>query len=91
MNTEEAFSGISQVADFIARTQRGWVQDVATVFAGAAKAAIGLLSSGKNPEEIRAILEDLNDNPPGRVDFHNTVDKIDKIKAERMKEPPKLP
>lgn len=91
MTTEEALAGISQVADFVARTQRGWIAAVATIFAGAANAAISLLGSGKDPEEIRAAIEDLVDNPPGKADFGRAVEKIDKIKEERMKNPPKLP
>lgn len=91
MNLEDVLGGIGQTADFIARTQRGWVQAIATIFAGASKAAIGLLGSGKDPEEIRAIIEDLADNPPEKATFKPIVDKIDKIKEERLKNPPKLP
>lgn len=91
MSTEDALDGIGQVSEFVARTQRGWVAAVATIFAGAAHVAKTLLSQGKDPEEIRTLIEDLVQNPPSRVDFKRTVDKLDKIKEEREKAAPKPP
>lgn len=90
----EVLSGVGTLLDFAARTQRGWVRDMATILSGAANVASELLEMGQSPEEIRAILEDLKRNPPQAASHKGAHQKVDAVIAERKKEqggPPKVP
>ena len=78
----------------MARTQRGWIGQVATILAGAASSASRLLSMGKDPEEIRSILEGLVADPPKRITSQESVKAVDQIIEERKRKdgvPPKAP
>lgn len=94
MELIDVLQGISQGADFMARTQRGWVGQLATILAGATSSASRLLAMGKEPEEVRAVLENLVNEPPKRVTTFDTVKAVDQIIDERKKKdglPPKAP
>lgn len=91
---QEVLNGVGNTLDFIARTQRGWVRDLATILSGAAKVGSDLLDLGQSPEEIRAILEDLRRNPPEAASHKSTNQKVDAAIEEKKKAagvPPKVP
>ena len=92
MNTIEVLKGIDDVLNFLARTGRGWVKEVATVFSGTAAVASSLLGAGKDPEEIRAAIMDLVDNPPQKIDRRALIKEGEKTIEERKRnDPPKIP
>lgn len=84
--TQDILSGVGSALDFMSRTQRGWVKDLATIFGGAAKVASQLMGMGKEPEEIRALLEDLVNNPPKSIDTSKISSEVDTIIERRKKE-----
>ena len=78
----------------MARTQRGWVGQLATILAGTTSSAARLLSMDKDPEEIRAMLENLVNDPPKRFTSAEAVKAVDQIIEERKRKdglPPKAP
>lgn len=89
---KDVLRGIGGALDVMARTQRGWVGEVASILAGASKVASELLGSGSSPEEIRSMLQDLVDNPPKPLSMAGATAAVDKVIAERKAgSPPKLP
>ena len=80
--------------DLLARTPRGWVAEVATVFAAAARVAEEFFAMGSDAEEVRALIEDLRTNKPKKIgskDIHDDLDKWSEERRANEGKPPKVP